>query len=158
MATALKNLSDFDAKRIPSGKNKTFYLIVSELNSNITEALYEGAVDILKSCDVAPENIIKWSVPGSFELIYGAKKAQEKNPDAVIVIGSVIQGDTPHFNYICQAVAQGIKDLNVLADCPVIFCVLTDNNLLQAQERSGGKHGNKGKEASIAALKMAALG
>ena len=158
MTTAQKNLSEFDASKIPSGKNKTFYLVVSEWNSTITEALYEGAVDIFKSCDVASENIIKWSVPGSFELIYGAKKAQEKNPDAVIVIGSVIQGETPHFDYICQAISQAIKDLNVQANCPVIFCVLTDNNLSQAQERSGGKYGNKGKEAAIAALKMTALG
>ena len=158
MATAHKNLSDFDASKIPSGKSKTFYIVVSKWNTTITEALYEGAVDVLKSCDVASENIIKWNVPGSFELIYGAKKAQQKNPDAVIVIGSVIQGETPHFDYICHAVAQGIKDLNVQTDCPVIFCVLTDNNLTQAQERSGGKYGNKGKEAAIAALKMAALG
>ena len=158
MTTAQKNLSEFDASKIPSGKNKTFYLVVSEWNSTITEALYEGAVDIFKSCDVASENIVKWSVPGSFELIYGAKKAQEKNPDAVIVIGSVIQGETPHFDYICQAISQAIKDLNVQANCPVIFCVLTDNNLSQAQERSGGKYGNKGKEAAIAALKMTALG
>ena len=158
MTTAQKNLSEFDASKIPSGKSKTFYIVVSKWNTTITEALYEGAVDIFKSCDVASENIIKWSVPGSFELIYGAKKAQEKNPDAVIVIGSVIQGETPHFDYICQAVSQAIKDLNVQANCPVIFCVLTDNNLSQAQERSGGKYGNKGKEAAIAALKMTALG
>jgi len=91
-------------------------------------------------------------------LIYGAKKAQEKKPDAVIAIGSVIQGETPHFDFICQGVAQGIKDLNVQSQVPVIFCVLTDNTLEQAQARSGGKHGNKGKEAAVAALKMAALG
>jgi len=96
-------------------------------------------------------------VPGSFELIYGAKKAQSQNPDAVIAIGSVIQGETRHFEFICQAVAQGIKDLNVQADVPVVFCVLTDDTLEQAQARSGGIHGNKGVEAAIAALQMAAL-
>ena len=157
MATVHKNLSNFDASSVPSGKKKTFYLIVSEWNESITEALYEEAVAVLKSFDVAPQNIIRWSVPGSFELIYGAKKAQAQKPDAVIAIGSVIQGETPHFDFICQAVAQGIKDLNVQSDPPVIFCVLTDLTLQQAQDRSGGKHGNKGSEAAIAALKMAAL-
>lgn len=158
MATAHHNLSEFDTATVPSGKGKTFYLVVSEWNTTITEALYEGAVSVLTSFEVAPENIIRWNVPGSFELIYGAKKAQEKKPDAVIAIGSVIQGETPHFDFICQGVAQGIKDLNVQSQVPVIFCVLTDNTLEQAQARSGGKHGNKGKEAAVAALKMAALG
>ena len=157
MTTAQKNLSEFDASKIPSGKNKTFYLVVSEWNSTITEALYEGAVDIFKSCDVASENIIKWSVPGSFELIYGTKKAQSYNPDAVIAIGSVIRGETQHFDFVCQAVSQGIKDLNVVSDVPVIFCVLTDDNIRQSQARSGGKLGNKGVEAAIAALKMILL-
>ena len=157
MATAHKNLSDFDASKIPSGKNKTFYLVVSEWNTTITEALYEGAVDVLKSCDVASENIIKWNVSGSFELIYGAKKAQQKNPDAVIVIGSVIQGETKHFDFVCQGVSQGIKDLNIQSNIPVIFCVLTDNTLQQAIDRSGGEFGNKGIEAAVAALKMAFL-
>lgn len=158
MATAHHNLSEFDTATVPSGTGKTFYLVVSEWNTAITEALYEGAVSVLTSFEVAPENIIRWNVPGSFELIYGAKKAQEKKPDAVIAIGSVIQGETPHFDFICQGVAQGIKDLNVQSQVPVIFCVLTDNTLEQAQARSGGNHGNKGKEAAVAALKMAALG
>ncbi|MGA1029420.1 MAG: 6,7-dimethyl-8-ribityllumazine synthase [Flavobacteriaceae bacterium] len=158
MATAHHNLSEFDTATVPSGTGKTFYLVVSEWNTAITEALYEGAVSVLTSFEVAPENIIRWNVPGSFELIYGAKKAQEKKPDAVIAIGSVIKGETPHFDFICQGVAQGIKDLNVQSQVPVIFCVLTDNTLEQAQARSGGKHGNKGKEAAVAALKMAALG
>lgn len=157
MATVHKNLSDFDASSVPTGKNKTFYLVVSEWNESITEALYEGAVSTLKSFGVSSKNIIRWSVPGSFELIYAAKRAQEQKPDAVIAIGSVIQGETPHFEYICQAVAQGIKDLNVLSSPPVIFCVLTDLTLKQAQDRSGGKHGNKGNEAAIAALKMTAF-
>jgi len=87
----------------------------------------------------------------------GSKKMQEQNVDAVIAIGSVIQGETKHFDFVCQGVAQGIKDLNVLHDTPVIFCVLTDNNEQQAIERSGGKHGNKGTEAAVAAIKMAFL-
>ena len=90
-------------------------------------------------------------------MIYGAKKAQSYNPDAVIVIGSVIQGQTKHFDFVCEAVSQGIKDLNVHSEVPVIFCVLTDNTLEQAQDRSGGKHGNKGVEAAVAALQMIAL-
>jgi 6,7-dimethyl-8-ribityllumazine synthase len=94
-------------------------------------------------------------VPGSFELIHGSKKAQEENPNAVIAIGSVIQGETKHFEFICNSVAQGIKDLNINSKVPVIFCVLTDDNLNQAKERSGGKFGNKGEEAAIAAIKMA---
>ena len=96
-------------------------------------------------------------VQGSFELIYGAKHAQSKGFDAVIVIGSVIQGETKHFDFVCEGVAQGIKDLNIQSTIPVIFCVLTDNNLQQAIDRSGGKHGNKGIEAAVAALKMAQL-
>ena len=103
------------------------------------------------------ENIIVWDVPGSFELIYGSKKAQKNNPNAVIAIGSIIKGETKHFEYVCQAVAHGIKDLNINSDVPVIFCVLTDSNIEQAKARSGGKHGNKGNEAAIAALKMAEL-
>jgi len=102
-------------------------------------------------------NISRINVPGSFELIYGAKHAQNTGVDAVVVIGSVIQGETKHFDFVCQGVVQGIKDLNIKSDIPVIFCVLTDNNLQQALDRSGGKHGNKGVEAAVAALKMASL-
>ena len=105
---------------------------------------------------VVKENIVRWNVPGSFELVYGCKTAQQK-ADAVIAIGSVIQGETKHFVFVCQGVTQGIVQLNLNAAVPVIFCVLTDNTLEQAQARSGGKHGNKGVEAAVAALKMAAL-
>ena len=90
-------------------------------------------------------------------MIYGAKLAQGKNPDAVIVIGSIIQGETKHFDFICNAVSNGIKDLNIRNKVPVIFCVLTDYNLEQAKDRSGGKHGNKGIEAAIAAIKMSKI-
>ena len=103
-------------------------------------------------------HIIRWNVPGSFELIYGAKKMlQTQNVDAVIAIGCVIQGQTKHFDFVCEAVSQGIKDLNIETDIPVIFCVLTDNTMQQSIDRSGGKYGNKGTEAAIAAIKMAYL-
>ncbi len=157
MATANKNLSDYDKTTIPNAKGFRFGIVVSEWNDTITEGLYEGAYNTLIAEGVLPDDIIRWHVPGSFELIYGSKKMQEQSVDAVIAIGSVIQGETKHFDFVCEGVSQGIKDLNVLHDIPVIFCVLTDNTLEQAQERSGGKHGNKGTEAAIAAIKMAAL-
>lgn len=121
--------------------------------------MFEGAFDALKDCGAINENIVRWNVPGSFELIYGCKRMAESYDilDAIIAIGSVIQGETKHFDYVCEAVAQGIKDLNVHGNIPVIFCVLTDNTMQQAIDRSGGKHGNKGTEAAIAAVKMAQL-
>ena len=155
MATALNKISQNDAKNIPDGSPFKIYIVVSEWNSSISSSLSKGAVDTLIDAGVYQENIKVFKVPGSFELIYGAKKAQHQKPDVVIVVGSIIQGETKHFDFICQAVSNGIKDLNIQSDIPVIFCVLTDNNLQQAQDRSGGKHGNKGVEAAIAALKMA---
>ena len=157
MATANKNLSDYDKTTIPNAKNFRFGIVVSEWNDTVTEDLFKGAFDALVDCGATPENILRWNVPGSFELIYGSKKMQTQNVDAVIAIGSVIQGETKHFDFVCEGVSQGIKDLNVLHDTPVIFCVLTDNNLQQAIDRSGGIHGNKGTEAAIAAIKMAFL-
>ncbi|WP_242205901.1 6,7-dimethyl-8-ribityllumazine synthase [Aestuariivivens insulae] len=157
MATANKNLSDYDKATIPSANKFRFGIVVSEWNDTITDKLFEGAYNTLIEQGVLPANIIKWDVPGSFELIYGCKKMQEQMVDAVIAIGSVIQGETKHFDFVCEAVAQGVKDLNVNNETPVIFCVLTDNTLQQAQDRSGGKHGNKGTEAAIAAIKMAQL-
>jgi 6,7-dimethyl-8-ribityllumazine synthase len=159
MATANKNLSVYDKATIPNAKNFRFGIVVSEWNSEITEGLFSGAKAALLDCGVTEENIIRWNVPGSFELTFGSKKMiATKNVDAVIAIGSVIQGETKHFDFVCSATAQGIKDLNVLGDVPVIFCVLTDNNIQQSIDRSGGIHGNKGTEAAIAAIKMAALG
>ena len=159
MATANKNLSVYDKSTIPNAKHLRFGIVVSEWNTEITEGLFTGALEALLDCGAQSENIIRWDVPGSFELTFGCKKMiAETNVDAVIAIGSVIQGETKHFDFVCSATAQGIKDLNVLLDTPVIFCVLTDNTLLQSQERSGGKHGNKGTEAAIAAIKMASLG
>lgn len=157
MATENKNLSDYDKTTIPNASKFRFGIVVSEWNDTITEGLYKGAHDTLIENGVLPNNIVRWDVPGSFELIYGAKKMQEQMVNAVIAIGSVIQGETKHFDFVCEAVSQGIKDLNVIRETPVIFCVLTDNNMQQAIERSGGKHGNKGTEAAVAAIKMAEL-
>ena len=154
---ATTNLSEYDKTTIPNAKNLRFGIVVSEWNETITENLYKGAKNTFLENGVLPEHIIRWDVPGSFELIYGCKKMQEQNVDAVIAIGSVIQGETKHFDFVCEGVSQGVKDLNVLHDTPVIFCVLTDNTLQQAVDRSGGKHGNKGTEAAIAAIKMAFL-
>ncbi|QCX00485.1 6,7-dimethyl-8-ribityllumazine synthase [Aggregatimonas sangjinii] len=159
MATATKNLSAYDKTTIPNAEKLRFGIVVSEWNSKITEGLYQGAKAALLDCGAIPENVLRWDVPGSFELTYGCKKmAQTLDVDAIIAIGSVIQGETKHFDFVCSATAQGIKDLNVILKVPVIFCVLTDNTLQQAIDRSGGKHGNKGAEAAIAAIKMAVLG
>jgi len=158
MATSNKNLSVYDKKTIPNANSFRFGIVVSEWNSEITEGLYKGAEATLMDCGAKQDNILRWNVPGSFELIFGCKKMIQKNkPDAIIAIGSVIRGETKHFDFVCSAAAQGIKDLNVINDTPVIFCVLTDDNLQQAKDRSGGKHGNKGVEAAIAAIKMALL-
>ncbi len=158
MATENKNLSVYDKTTIPNAKDFRFGIVVSEWNDTITEGLFNGAQEALLDCGAQAENIIRWNVPGSFELTYGAKRMLEtKDVDAVIAIGSVIKGETMHFDFVCQGVTQGIKDLNVLYDTPVIFCVLTDDTMQQSIDRSGGKHGNKGTEAAIAAIKMIAL-
>lgn len=159
MATRGKNLSEYDKDAIPNAKDFRFGIVVSEWNETITEGLFQGAFDALIDNGVLKENIVRWNVPGSFELIYGCKKMQQSYEmlDAVIAIGSVIEGETKHFDFVCQGVTQGIKDLNILHDIPVIFCVLTDQNMQQAIDRSGGEHGNKGTEAAIAAIKMAQL-
>lgn len=158
MATINKNLSEYDKNSIPDAKNFRFGIVVSEWNDTITEGLFNGAITGLLENEVPAENIIRWNVPGSFELVYGAKKMlQTQNVDAVITIGCVIQGQTKHFDFVCEGVTQGIKDLNVQTDIPVIFCVLTDNTMQQSIDRSGGVHGNKGTEAAIAAIKMAYL-
>ena len=158
MATTGKNLSHYNSEDIPNAAELTFGLVVSQWNDEITESLYEAAYNTLLACGASAENVIRWNVPGSFELVFGCKKIiADKKPDAVIAIGSVIRGETSHFNFVCEAASQGIKDLNVLTDTPVIFCVLTDDNWQQAKDRSGGAHGNKGTEAAIAAIQMAHL-
>lgn len=159
MATKNKNLSVYDKANLPKANHLRIGLVVSEWNDNVTENLFEGAKDALLDCGLHSDNIIRWSVPGSFELTFGCKKMlTSQKVDAIIAIGSVIRGETSHFDFVCSATAQGIKDLNIQYDVPVIFCVLTDDTLQQAQDRSGGKHGNKGTEAAIAAIKMATLG
>ncbi len=159
MATKNNNLSVYDKATIPNAKDFRFGIVVSEWNHTITEGMFQGAFEALKDCGAINDNIVRWNVPGSFELIYGCKRMQQSYDmlDAIVAIGSVIQGETKHFDYVCEAVSQGIKDLNIQGDIPVIFCVLTDNNLQQAMDRSGGLHGNKGTEAAIAAIKMAQL-
>jgi 6,7-dimethyl-8-ribityllumazine synthase len=155
MATENKNLSNYDKNTIPNAKDFRFGIVVSEWNDNVTEGLFKGAFDALVDCGAKPENIIRTSVPGSFELIYGANQMHKSYKfDAIIVIGCVIKGETMHFEFVCDGVTQGIKDLNIKYDIPTIFCVLTDNTMQQSIDRSGGLHGNKGVEAAIAAIKM----
>ncbi len=157
MATKNTNLSSFNKEDVPNAKGLSFGIVVSEWNSNITEGLYNGAYETLIECGVNPTDIIRMDVPGSYELVFGAKIAAKQNPDAIICLGSIIQGETKHFDFVCNAVSLGIKDLNISLDIPVVFGVLTDNTMEQAINRSGGKHGNKGVEAAITAIKMAVL-
>lgn len=156
---ATTNLSSYDKSTIPSAKNFRFGIVVSEWNPEITENLSKGAIETFLAHETEEKNIVKWDVPGSFELIYGCKKMIQKHPelDAIIAIGNVIQGETKHFDFVCDGVTQGIKDLNVAHHIPIIFCVLTDNTKQQSLDRSGGKHGNKGTECAVAAIKMAVL-
>jgi len=155
---ATTDLSYYDKTTIPNAKKFRFGIVVSEWNPEITENLFLGAEEAFIENGALKENIIRWSVPGSFELIYGCKKMIETQKiDAIVAIGNVIQGETKHFDFVCDGVTQGIKDLNIKYDVPVIFCVLTDNNKQQSLDRSGGIHGNKGVESAIAAIKMAAL-
>jgi 6,7-dimethyl-8-ribityllumazine synthase len=156
MATV--NLSDYDRERVPDAGNMRFGIVVSDWNSEVTWKLLEGAVNTLLSHGTSKENIVIKHVPGSFELTAGAQFIVEYDDiDAVICLGCVIQGETPHFTYICQGVTQGITQLNLEYNIPFIFGVLTTSNLKQAKERAGGIHGNKGDEAAITAIKMAAL-
>ena len=156
MATALRNLSSYDATKVPDASNMCFGLVVSEWNPEITGALLEGAVNTLERHGAIPENIHVKTVPGSFELIYGAHQmVLNGGYDALIVLGSVIKGDTPHFDYICQGVTTGIARLNTTSEIPIIYGLLTTDNLQQALDRAGGKLGNKGDECAVDAIKMA---
>ena len=155
---ATTNLSYYDKTTIPNAKSFRFGIVVSEWNSEITKNLQKGAIETLLDCGATKDNIISWDVPGSFELVYGCRKMiQSQKIDAIIAIGNVIQGETKHFDFVCEGVTQGIVDLNIKYEIPVIFCVLTDNTKQQSLDRSGGKLGNKGIECAIAAVKMAAL-
>lgn len=158
MATELHNLSSYDPTSVPQGKGKRIGIVVSEWNYSVTGNLLRGAYDTLLKFGVEREDIIVEHVPGSFELTYGAKILIEKvNLDSVIILGCVIQGETPHFTFVCESVTQGSTQLNLQYNVPVVFGLLTTNTLDQAKARSGGRHGNKGDEAAITALKMIAL-
>ena len=157
MATTNNNLSDFNKDSLPDSSNMKIGIVVSQWNNKITDGLYNGAYTTLIESGISENNIEKIEVPGSFELIFGAKILCRKDVDAIICLGSVIKGETKHFDYVCQAVSNGIKDLNISLDIPVIFGVLTDNTMEQAVNRSGGKHGNKGVEAAVTAIKMVNL-
>ncbi len=156
MATENKNLSAYDKNKLPNAEAFRFGIVVSQWNHHITHNLQKGAIETLLDLGAKEENIQSFEVPGSFELVFGASQLCKKGDfDAVIVIGSVIRGETAHFDYVCQGVTQGIKDLNIRFNTPVIFCVLTDDNEQQSIDRSGGKHGNKGTEAGVTAVVMA---
>lgn len=155
MASALHNLSDYDPTRVPSAERMRFGIVVSEWNDQVTGALLEGAVRTLKLHGAQDRNIHVLTVPGSFELVYGsAQMVHTGELDAVIAIGCVIRGDTPHFDYICQGATQGLSDLNSSGNCPVIYGLLTCNTLQQALDRCGGSLGNKGDECAVTAIRM----
>jgi 6,7-dimethyl-8-ribityllumazine synthase len=158
MSSALKNLSEFSTANLPNVTNRRFAIVVAEWNTDVTGALYKGAYDTLLANGVLESNIVSIQVPGSFELSLGAQKLAEKSDiDAVICLGCVIQGETRHFDFICQAVADGITNVSLKYNKPVIFGVLTPSTQEQAMDRAGGKHGNKGDEAAITAIKMLAI-
>lgn len=155
MASRLHNLSDYDIHSVPDATGMKVGIVVSEWNEKITGALLEGAVKTLIKHGVSEDDIIVRTVPGSFELIYGsACFVNEGQVDAVIAIGCVIRGDTPHFDYICQGATQGLAELNRKGIMPVIYGLLTCNTLEQAQDRCGGMLGNKGDECAVTAIKM----
>ncbi|TNE59290.1 MAG: 6,7-dimethyl-8-ribityllumazine synthase [Bacteroidetes bacterium] len=158
MASALKNLSAYDESTIPDAGDMTFGIVVSEWNAEVTHALYQGCYDTLVKHGARPDKIFTVQVPGAFELPAGARilNGQQKL-DVCICLGCVIKGATNHNEYINQAVAQGLTNLSIASGKPFIFGVLTPNTEEQAMERAGGKHGNKGVEAAVTAIRMAAL-
>lgn len=158
MASALKNLSDYDEKNVPDASALTFGIVVSDWNKDITHTLYEGCFDSLIKHGAQADNIHTMQVPGTFELPAGARiLAGSKKVDAVICLGCVIKGETDHDIYINTSVAQGLVNLSIASGKPYIFGVLTPNTHEQAKERAGGKYGNKGVEAAITAIRMAAI-
>ncbi len=158
MATTYQNLSQYDTTPLPDILNKKFALVVSAWNEDITNAMASAAHDTLIKHGARENNISTKYVPGSFELSLGAQwMASDELTDAVICLGCVIRGETPHFDFICQSVAQGVKDVALKYNKPIVFGVLTTLNLEQAKERVGGKHGNKGVEAAMTAIKMLAF-
>lgn len=158
MSSADKNLSVFTTDGLPDITDKKFVIVVAEWNSEVTEALFQGAYKTLVDHGAQTQNILRANVPGSFELSFGSQVyAQKADVDAVIAIGCVIQGETKHNDYINHAVAHGLTDVALKYNKPVIFGVLTPNTLQQALDRAGGIHGNKGDEAAITAIKMLSL-
>ena len=157
MATNINNNFALDSSELSNIDNIKFGIVVSNWNKNITNNLYDGAFDTLLKYGAKENNIKKLEVPGSFELVYGCKKMQNENLDVIIAIGCVIKGETDHYDYICSSVSNGITQLNIINDTPIVFCVLTDHNIEQSISRSGGKHGNKGVESAIAAIKIASI-
>ena len=156
MATALHNLSEYDSNKGPDASNMCFGIVVAEWNPEITGALLDGCVKTLEKHGTLPENIHVKTVPGSFELVYGAQQMCKNDGfDAVIILGSVIRGETPHFDYICEGVTYGIAHLNAVQNIPVVYGLVTTNDLQQAQDRAGGRLGNKGDECAVVAIKMA---
>jgi len=158
MATSLKNLSEYDSSYVPDASAISVGIVVAEWNSEINYKLLDAAINTLKKHGVSEVNIFVNFVPGAFELTYGCKlMAESYDVDVVIAFGTVIQGETPHFTYICQGVTYGISELNLSYEIPFVFGVLTTNTLQEAQDRAGGKYGNKGIEAAVTAIKMALL-
>ncbi|MCX6329410.1 MAG: 6,7-dimethyl-8-ribityllumazine synthase [Bacteroidia bacterium] len=155
---ATTNLSAYDPESVPDAGKMRFGIVVSDWNKDVTWSLLEGAVSTLRKHGATDKNIIIKHVPGSFELTLGAQfLAEYEDPDAVICLGCIIRGETPHFTYICQGVTQGITQLNLDYNIPFVFGVLTTDTHEQAIARAGGEYGNKGDESAITAIKMAAL-
>lgn len=155
MATAFKNLSDYDKNTVPNGADFKIGIVVSEWNDSITNALLHGAKTALLENGVKEENIMIRYVPGTFELPLGCQLLLDNTDiDGAIAIGVVIQGETRHFDFVCQGATQGLMQVNLEYNTPVMYCVLTDNNIQQSLDRSGGIHGNKGTDTAIACLKM----
>lgn len=158
MASALQNLSNYDVEKVPNGNGKSFGIVTAEWNKDITFELLRGCIDTLKLHGVQEEDIHLSFVPGTFELPYAAKAlAKQQHLSSVICLGCVIKGETDHDVYINTSVANALQQLNLSFDIPFIFGVLTPNNEQQAIDRAGGKHGNKGVEAAITALKMSTI-
>ncbi len=155
---ATTNLSGYDINTIPNAQDMRFGIVVSEWNEKITSGLLKGAKETLLKCNAKEENIYIYKVPGSFELPLGAQFLLDQlHVDAVICLGCVIQGQTKHFDFVCQGLTQGIMEVGLKYNKAVIFGVLTDNTEQQSIDRSGGKLGNKGDEAAITAIKMVCL-
>lgn len=157
MATNINNNFDLDSNNLSNIDKIKFGIVVSNWNKNITDNLYDGAFNTLLKHGANENNIKKLEVPGSFELVYGCKKMQNENLDVIIAIGCVVKGETDHYDYICSSVSNGITQLNIINDTPIVFCVLTNHNIDQSISRSGGKHGNKGIESAVAAIKIASI-